>query len=74
MYSEPTIEPIYDLKQNQYEEVYNDYQNSVRGSEIQPLPEEEIVEQSPAPVVSPVQNSQSLEAKAKIEEISKGLI
>ena len=74
MYSEPTIEPIYDLKQNQYEEVYNDYQNSVRGSEIQPLQEEEIVEQSPAPVVSPVQNSQSLEAKAKIEEISKGLI
>ena len=74
MYSEPTIEPIYDckyihfirnsyylciyiVKQNQYEEVYNDYQISVRGSEIQPLPEEEIVEQKPAPVVSPQENS-----------------
>ena len=91
MYSEPTIEPIYDckcihfirnsyylcvcvVKQNQYEEVYNDYQSSVRGSEIQPLPEEGVVDQKPAPVVSPQQNSQCLEAKAKIAEISKGLI
>ena len=62
------------MKQNQYEEVYNDYQISVRGSEIQPLPEEESVEQKPAPVVSPQENSQTLEAKAKLEEISKGLI
>ena len=62
------------MKQNQYEEVYNDYQSSVRGSEIQPLPEEGVVDQKPAPVVSPQQNSQCLEAKAKIAEISKGLI
>ena len=93
MYSEPTIEPIYDrkypqfvrnpnyfylrvcvVKQNQYEEVYNEFQHSVRGSEIQPLPEEDSVEQKPAPVASPQEHSRSLEAKAKIEEISKGLI